>query len=92
VLKDSLWKSASSVSTVSRGISLVMALTMVFLGARAGSESVPVVRTRQGQIEGVAVGKIEEFRGVPLRYAAARRSALASTSSTQALYQHVECK
>ena len=48
------------------GILLAMALTVAIFAANTQTEpSSVLVRTRQGLIEGLTVGHVEQFRGVP---------------------------
>lgn len=54
-------------TSITVGMAMAMAIMGAHaMGAQAGSESAgPVVRPRQGQIEGLTAGEVEEFRGVP---------------------------
>jgi len=57
---------SASISKPLLGIALAMAITVTIVTADTPSESSGVVvRTRQGLIEGLTLGKVEQFRGVP---------------------------
>lgn len=61
-----LFRPSKSLSTMILGAAFAAALIAVAVAADTSSESAGVlVRTRQGAIAGLTVGKVEQFRGVP---------------------------
>src|SRR5579864_1494476 len=60
------FRPSKSLSTMILGIGFAAALIAVAVAAETTSESTAVlVRTRQGMVAGLTVGKVEQFRGVP---------------------------